>query len=46
MKKIIAINCSPRSAWNTAALVREAVKAAEGEGAEAEMIALQKLENP
>lgn len=26
MTKIIAINCSPRSAWNTAALVRVAAK--------------------
>ena len=29
MKKIIAINCSPRTAWNTATLVREAAKGAE-----------------
>lgn len=26
MKKIVAINCSPRATWNTAALVREAAK--------------------
>lgn len=26
MTKIIAINCSPRSVWNTAVLVRVAVK--------------------
>ena len=29
MKKIVAINCSPRSGWNTATLVREAAKGAE-----------------
>ena len=29
MKKIVAINCSPRSTWNTATLVREAAKGAE-----------------
>ncbi|MBQ1985756.1 MAG: hypothetical protein II230_05570, partial [Clostridia bacterium] len=29
MKKIVAINCSPRTAWNTAALVREAAKGAD-----------------
>lgn len=44
MKKIVAINCSPRSAWNTAALVREAAKGAEDKGAEVEIIDLYKLE--
>ena len=44
MKKIVAINCSPRSAWNTAALVREAAKGAEEQGAETEIIDLYKLE--
>ncbi len=44
MKKIVAINCSPRTAWNTATLVREAAKGAEGEGAEVKMIDLYKLE--
>ena len=44
MKKIIAINCSPRSAWNTATLVREAARGAEGKGAEVEIIDLYKLE--
>ena len=44
MKKIVAINCSPRIAWNTATLVREAAKGAEGRGAEVEMIDLYKLE--
>ena len=34
MKKIIAINASLRTTWNTASLVREAAKGAESEGAE------------
>ena len=29
MKKIVAINCSPRSAWNTATLVQKAGKSTE-----------------
>ena len=45
MKKIVAINCSPRSAWNTATLVREAAKGAENQGAEVELLDLYKLEN-
>jgi len=44
MKRIIAINCSPRSAWNTATLVREAAKGAQEQGAEVEIIDLYKLE--
>ena len=44
MKKIVAINCSPRSAWNTAALVREAAKGAAHSGAEITVIDLYKLE--
>ena len=44
MKKIVAINCSPRSTWNTATLVREAAKGAEAQGAEVEIIDLYKLE--
>ena len=44
MKKIVAINCSPRTAWNTADLVREAAKGAEQEGAEVTVIDLYKLE--
>ena len=35
MKKIVAINASPRTTWNTATLVREAAKGAESKGAEA-----------
>ncbi len=42
MKKIVAINCSPRSTWNTATLVREAAKGAEGQGAEGAVIDLYK----
>ena len=44
MKKIVAINCSPRSAWNTATLVREAAKGAENQGAEVERLDLYKLD--
>ena len=44
MKKIVTINCSPRSAWNTATLVREAAKGAENQGAEVELLDLYKLE--
>ena len=44
MKKIVAINCSPRSSWNTATLVREAARGAEEQGAEVENIDLYKLE--
>ena len=44
MKKIVAINCSPRSSWNTATLVREAAKGAEKQGAEVELLDLYKLE--
>jgi len=44
MKKIIAINCSPRSTWNTATLVREAAKGAEEEGIQVNVIDLYKLE--
>ena len=44
MKKIVAINCSPRSTWNTATLVREAAKGAEAQGAKVTFIDLYKLE--
>ncbi len=44
MKKNVAINCSPRTSWNTATLVREAAKGAEAQGAEVEIIDLYKLE--
>ena len=42
MKKIVAINCSPRTTWNTAALVREAVKGDKEQGAEITIIDLYK----
>lgn len=44
MKKIIAINASPRTMWNTGSLVREAAKGAETEGAEVKVFDLYKLE--
>ncbi len=44
MKKVVAINASPRSAWNTGTLVREAAKGAEGEGAEVKLYDLYKLD--
>lgn len=44
MKRIIAINCSPRATWNTATLVREAAKGAQEQGAEVKIIDLYKLE--
>ena len=44
MKNIIAINCSPRTVWNTATLVRETAKGAEVQGAEVTVIDLYKLE--
>ena len=43
MKKIIAINGSPRSGWNTDILVREAAAGAAAAGAEVEFIDLYKL---
>lgn len=44
MKKIVAINASPRVTWNTSSLVREAAKGAESEGAEVKIFDLYKLE--
>ena len=44
MKKIIAINGSPRSGWNTDILVREAAAGAASAGAEVEVIDLYRLE--
>ena len=43
MKKIIAINCSPRQGWNTDMMVQEAAKGAQSEGAEVEVIQLYSL---
>ena len=44
MKKIVAVNASPRTGWNTAALVREAARGAESAGAEVAMFDLYRLE--
>ncbi len=44
MKKIIAVNCSPRSGWNTDILVREAAAGAENAGAEVKVFDLYKLD--
>ena len=44
MKKIIAINGSPRSGWNTDILIREAAAGAASEGAEVEIIDLYKID--
>lgn len=44
MKKVIAVNASPRTGWNTATLVREAARGAETEGAEVKVIDLYRLE--
>jgi len=43
MKKIIAVNGSPRPHWNTGTLVREAAKGAETESAEVKVYDLYKL---
>ncbi len=45
MKKIAAINCSPRDNMNTGTLVREAAKGAEAEGAEVQVFDLYRLNN-
>lgn len=45
MKKIVAINASPRVGWNTSELVRQAAKGAEAEGAEVQVFDLYRLEN-
>lgn len=44
MKKMIAINGSPRSGWNTDILVREAAAGAASAGADVEIFDLYKLE--
>ena len=44
MKKIVAINASPRTTWNIATLVREAAKGAETGGAEVKVFDLYRLE--
>lgn len=44
MKKIVAINGSPRTVWNTGSLVREAAKGAESMGAEVKVFDIYNLE--
>lgn len=44
MKKIVAINASPRAKWNTAQLVRAAAEGAADAGAEVEVIDLYSLD--
>ena len=44
MKKIVAVNASPRTNWNTAQLIKEAIKGAESVGVEIEYFDLYKLE--
>ena len=44
MKKIVVINAGPRTTWNTAALLQEAARGAEAEGAEVKSFDLYKLE--
>lgn len=44
MKKIVAINTSPRKDWNTGTLVREAARGAESEGAEVKIYDLYELD--
>ena len=44
MKKIVAINCSPRTVWNTATLVKDAAEGAKEKGAEIEYFDLYRLE--
>jgi len=44
MKKIVVVNASPRTGWNTSSLVREAAKGAEVEGAEVKVFDLYKLD--
>ncbi len=44
MKKIVVINASPRTSWNTGSLIREAAKGAESENAQVKIFDLYKLE--
>ena len=45
MAKVVAINGSPRSKWNTGTLVREAARGAEEAGAQVEVVDLYRLEH-
>ena len=44
MSRIVAINASPRTAWNTATLVRDAARGAQEAGAEVQTFDLYQLE--
>lgn len=44
MSRIVAINASPRTAWNTATLVRDAARGAQEAGAEVQIFDLYQLE--
>ena len=44
MKRIVAINASPRAGWNTSALVNKAADGAKAEGADIELFDLYKLD--
>jgi len=44
MKKVVAINASPRAMWNTGTLIREAAKGAESNGAEVKVFDLYRLD--
>ena len=44
MKKIVAVNASPRTTWNTGALVREAANGAASCGADVQLFDLYRLE--
>ena len=44
VKKIVAINASPRRGWNTDMLIDKAIEGAEAEGAEVQKFDLYKLE--
>ena len=44
MKRVVAVNASPRSGWNTAQLVREAARGADDAGATSEVVDLYALD--
>ncbi len=44
MKKVVAVNASPRVKFNTGSLVREAARGAESQGAEVQVFDLARLD--
>ena len=44
MKKIVAVNCSPRTEWNTGTLIRQAAGGAEAAGAETQIFDLYRMD--